>query len=207
MKQIANDLKLQMFSDSMLCKIFPRIGNLFGKYALRGNVCGKFISIYTTKFPARGQFPLRLVVRTDLSTGEKFNIRMGAKPFLVCLHKIFNGNIFCSRNPILDSRLLFSTDNPQLLQAIIRYEEIEEHLCNIWNGKRHGGVLMLNADSIIYHEPFRIIKQATRKRIGCVVQLICDIADVIKIFVSGKGDQSHGGNFLTGNLPKTGIEC
>ncbi|MDR1401643.1 MAG: hypothetical protein LBI81_01630 [Puniceicoccales bacterium] len=192
MKQIANDLKLQMFPESRLCKAFPMIANLFGRYTLEGDICGKCVRVYTVKFPNFGQFPLRLVARVELGSSEKFSIRVGAKPFSVSLHKIFDKNVFLSNDPILNSRLIFSTDNSQLLRSILFYEEIRDQLCDIWTGKKHGGILLANGGFVAYHEPFRLVTKATRNRIKDAARLICDVADVIKLFAAGKENSPHG---------------
>ncbi|MDR1890716.1 MAG: hypothetical protein LBQ23_00830 [Puniceicoccales bacterium] len=181
MKQIAKDLNLKATPDSTFCKIFPKICNLFGKYTLSGEFQGKEIEIYTTKFPNIKQFPLRLAVKSNLGLVQSFRIIARKKPFLISLHKIFDKNIYFTSNPILDSRLLFSTDSKDLLNLILQYDEIQDQFYNIWKTRKCDGTLLINNNFIIYHEPFRLVTKATRERIKNVTNLICDIVDIIRL--------------------------
>ncbi|MDR2779306.1 MAG: hypothetical protein LBB16_03435 [Puniceicoccales bacterium] len=181
MKQIAQDLNLKAMPDSIFCKIFPRFCNLLGKYILSGKFRGKKVEIYTIKFPNIKQFPLRLVVKINLGLTQSFHIAMRRKPFLVNLYKIFDKNMYLTNNPILDSRLLFSTDTRGLLNLILRYDEIQDQLYNIWKTRKCDGTLFINNDFITYNEPFRLVTKTTRERVKNVINLICDIVDIIKL--------------------------
>ncbi|MDR0742710.1 MAG: hypothetical protein LBE98_04595 [Puniceicoccales bacterium] len=184
MKQIAQDLNLKATTDSAFCKIFPKLCNLFGKCTLFGKFQGKDFEIYTTKFPNIKQFPLRLVVKSNLGFAEPFHISARKRPFFVSLHKIFDRDIYFTNNPVLDSRLLFSTSRQDLLNLILQYDEIQDQLYSIWKTRKCDGTLSINNNFIIYHEPFRLITKTTRERIKNVANLICDITDIIKL--SGK---------------------
>ncbi|MDR2432891.1 MAG: hypothetical protein LBD34_04030 [Puniceicoccales bacterium] len=181
MKQIAQDLNLKATADSTFCKIFPKLCNWFGKYILSGKLRGKELEIYTIKFLNIKQFPLRLVVKSNLGLAQPFRIVARKRPFFISFHKIFDGDIYFTNNPILDSRLLFSTDRQDLLNLILQYDEVQDHLYNIWKTRKCDGTLSVNNNFIIYHEPFRLITKTTRERIKNVTNLICDITDIIKL--------------------------
>ncbi|MDR1457636.1 MAG: hypothetical protein LBI47_02180 [Puniceicoccales bacterium] len=181
MKQIAQDLNLKATADSAFCKIFPKLCNWFGKYTLSGKFRGKEVEIYTIKFPNIKQFPLRLVVKSNLGLSQPFRIVARKRPFLIGFHKIFNRGIYFTNNPILDSRLLFSTNRQDLLNLILQYDEVQDQLYGIWKTRKCDGTLFVNNNSIIYHEPFRLITKTTRERIKNVANLICDITDIIRL--------------------------
>jgi hypothetical protein len=183
MKRIAKDLNLQIFSDFAFFKRCPRIGNLFGGHTLFGKLRGKDFTIYATKFPNCAYFPLRLVVRAEIhSPQESLEITIRGKPFLHSLQRIFNDGIFVSGNRMLDSRLLFSTNNREMLEKILFYEEICDQLYEIWGEKRRSGTLEVNGKFAVYHEPFRWITDATRTRVKNVAHLIGDVADVMALW-------------------------
>ncbi|MDR2628391.1 MAG: hypothetical protein LBC30_00065 [Puniceicoccales bacterium] len=181
MKQIAQDLNLKATADSMFCKIFPKFYNWFGKYTLSGKFRGKDFEIYTSKFPNIKQFPMRLVVKSNLGLAQPFHILAQKRPFFVNFHKIFDRDIYFTNNSILDSRLLFSTNRRNLLNLILQYEEIQDQLYNIWKTRKCNGTLSISNNFIIYHEPFRLITKTTRERIRNIANLVCDIVDIIKL--------------------------
>ncbi|MDR0693077.1 MAG: hypothetical protein LBF49_00685 [Puniceicoccales bacterium] len=181
MKQIAQELNLKATADSTFCKIFPKLCNWFGKYTLSGKFRGKELEIYTTKFPNIKQFPLRLVVKSNLGLAQPFRIVARKRPFLIGLHKIFDRDICFTNNPILDGRLLFSTDRRDLLSLILGYDEVQDQLYGIWKTRKCDGTLSINNNFIMYHEPFRLITKTTRERIKNVTNLICDVTDIIRL--------------------------
>jgi hypothetical protein len=121
------------------------------------------------------------VVKSNLGLAEPFRIVARKRPFFICFHKIFDGDIYFTNNPILDSRLLFSTNRQDLLNLILQYDEIQDQFHNIWKTRKCDGTLSVNNNFIIYHEPFRLITKTTRERIKNVANLICDITDIIKL--------------------------
>ncbi|MDR1173472.1 MAG: hypothetical protein LBK24_01610 [Puniceicoccales bacterium] len=181
MKQLAQDLNLKATADSAFCKFFPKFCNLFGKYTLCGKIQGKDLEIYTIKFPNIKQFPRRLVVKSNLELAQPFRIVARKRPFFISFHKIFDRGIYFTNNPILDSRLLFSTTRQDLLNLILQYDEIQDQFYNIWKTKKCDGTLSIGNNFIMYHEPFRLITKTTRERIKNVTNLICDITDIIKL--------------------------
>jgi hypothetical protein len=181
-ERIARDLNLKIIPDSPFYGMFPKIGGLLGRQTLCGKLYGKQLTVCVTKFPGCKQFPMRIVARVDLHIEKQFKITARAKPFFSSIHKIFDGNAFFSNNPILDGRLLFFTDDGRLLRAILGYEEIHDQLCTIWQPGKRSGTLIASNNSVIYHEPFGLVTKAVRGRIESAVTLICDVADILKMF-------------------------
>jgi hypothetical protein len=89
--------------------------------------------------------------------------------------------IYFTNNPILDSKLLFSTDSNDLLNLILRYDEIQDHFYNVWKTRKCDGKLLINNNFIIYHEPFGLVIKTTGEWIKDVTNLICDIVDIIRL--------------------------
>ncbi|MDR3144317.1 MAG: hypothetical protein LBT64_02335 [Puniceicoccales bacterium] len=181
MKRIAEDLNFKIAADSPFYGTFGWLGNLLGKYSLSGDLRGKRMEIYSTRFPHFRQFPLRLVVKMNADFEKQFQITIRAKPLFAPLHSIFERNIFFTKDPILSKRLLLSSDSGDILAAILSYDEICDQLCEVWKSRRSPGVLVANGGSIFYHEPFGIIGKATRERIKNAANLMCDIFDVLSL--------------------------
>ncbi|MDR2737744.1 MAG: hypothetical protein LBB18_02265 [Puniceicoccales bacterium] len=189
MEKIAKDLNLRMFSSSAFFRRFPKIGNLLGQHFLSGKLRGREFTIYVTKFPRCNYFPLSLVVETQLlrpASPESPNITIKSKPFLYSMHRIFNGNIRPSGYHALDTKLLFSAGDRVLLEKILQYEELQDQLCEIWDGRRQHGALFVGNCTVTYHEPFRRITNSIRRRTVKVAALIGDIADVISVSTSAR---------------------
>jgi hypothetical protein len=67
------------------------------------------------------------------------------------------------------------------LTLILQYDEVQDQLYNIWKTRKCDGTLSIGNNFIMYHEPFRLLTKTTRERIKNVANLICDIADIIKL--------------------------
>jgi hypothetical protein len=181
MQIIAEDLNFRMSSDSAFFAKFAKIGNLLGKHRLSGNLRGKHFTIRVTKFPNFSHFPLRLVVRTELKENLSCDIFASGKPFLPSLHKIFGKNMFFPDDVILDKRLLFSTKDTNFMKKLLSYEEIRDQFCDVWKTGRSPGTLIVGANAVIYHEPFRWITKSIRERVKNAANLMCDVVDVMEL--------------------------
>ncbi|MDR1595948.1 MAG: hypothetical protein LBR91_03445 [Puniceicoccales bacterium] len=181
MEKIADDLGLSVSHSSPCFGDFGRLGSLFGGCVLCGKLRGKQLAIYTTRFPGCACFPLRIVVRADVQASDGLNITIKAMPLFVSFHRVFDGNITTTGYATFDRKLLLSTNDRPLAEAILRYEEIRDQMCYILEKRRHNGVLIIGTSSIAYHEPFKLITRATRNRIKDAATLVCDIADVINM--------------------------
>jgi hypothetical protein len=172
-------LGLRAAPDFPFCKVFSRFSNLFGQYTLSGKIRGKEIKIYTAKFPQCKYLPMRLIVKGDLKMDRPFSIEIKRQSLPMGLYKVFSNNIFFPKSPLLANGLLFTTDDQNLLEAILQYEEIQDRLCEICREK-YKGVLMISNNSVTYYEPFRLIRKEICERIKNIADLICDVIDILK---------------------------
>ena len=75
-----------------------------------------------------------------------------------------------------------STDYPRLCRYLLEFEEIIESICAVWPTRSAQGTLIINERGIVYHEPFRMIRESTRRRLCAVVKLLGEVADVLRFF-------------------------
>ena len=126
--------------------------------------------------------PVRIVVRLSVEPRGDFSIYLKGRPWCEVLRRWFERGWLPVEHPLLAPRIAVSTDYPRLCRYLLEFEEIIESICAVWPTRSAQGTLIINERGIVYHEPFRVIRESTRRRLCAVVKLLGEVADVLRFF-------------------------
>lgn len=125
-------------------------------------------------------FSKKITVKAFLKRTINGNVLIRRKPFLYSLYKIFSHNAYCSKYKMFNDKVAFSTNNHEILDNVLTFEEIRDAIDNFFDKSNHGIIMACN-NYIIYAEQYNVMTRSRRGRIKNVTELICDIADAIDL--------------------------
>ena len=132
---------------------------------------------------AAATFSKKITVKAFLKRTINGNVLIRRKPFLYTLYKIFSHNVYCQKYKMFNDEIAFSTNNHEILDNILTFEEIRDAIDNFFDKSNHGIIMACN-NYIVYAEQYNVMTRSRRLRIKNATELICDIADAIDLIKS-----------------------